>query len=157
VARRSRKPLSLGRLILYVIIFAVCGAAAAREVYYALAGDITTGTVTWFGKNTRFASRSSTYWAEYEYFDSQGTRHTGRASTFTLSLDAAIPATTHVGDAVEVQYLRHSPESSRLVPSPAGGLCFGFMALLAAVAFIAELAVRRRRRRPSTGDSPTEP
>jgi hypothetical protein len=134
------------RLGLYVIVFALCAAVAAREAYYFLAGTTTTGTVVAFGKTGQPGGRSSGYWADYEYFDAQGDRHVHRARSFTFSLDAAIPTTTQVGDSVEVQYLRYSPETGRLWTSPLGGICFGFVAMLSVAAFAAELWMCTRRR-----------
>jgi hypothetical protein len=146
---RPRGRLPLWRLAIYVVIFAACGYVAGRELFYALASTTTTGTVIALGKTGQPGSRFSRFWADYEYSDAQDDRHVGRAFSFTYSLDASIPSTTHVGDAVEVQYLRHFPESSRLRTSLAGGLCFGFMALFAATVFSAELVLRRRRPRRS--------
>jgi hypothetical protein len=136
------QPLSLLRLVLrlaaYLAIFGVCGAVTAYELYYAVFGVTTTATIIMFGKRG-FAQRTTSYWADYEYVDTHGNVHVARA-------DPVHPA-TQVGEEVEVQYLRHAPDISRLSPGPVKGLCFGAVALLAAVVFVAELVVRWRQRR----------
>src|SRR5438094_1011430 len=120
-ATTSRLP--LWRLAAYVLIVGVCGTVAARELYYGVAAQRTTATIVMMGQAGR--GRAVRYWADYEYFDGQQARHTNRA-------DSVHPA-TNPGDAIEIQYLRSAPEVSRLAPSPAMGLCFGAVALVAGV------------------------
>jgi hypothetical protein len=144
---QAMKRLHLLRLAAYLVIVAVCGAVAGYEVYYALAGETTTGTIVSVGKGGGM-SRSAQYFADYEYFDTQHVRHVAHARW--------VHPTTAVGDSVEVQYLRHSPETSRLAPSPAAGLCYGAVAILAAVVFVGEILIRRRSRRRHHGTVVTE-
>jgi hypothetical protein len=138
MSETSRKPLPYLRLALYLVILGGCGAVAAHELYYAVCGDTVPATILAAGR-TPGSLRNARFWAEYEYFDAQQVRHVGRADD--------VHPTTSRGDVVEVQYLRHDPETSRLAPSPAKWLCFGAVAFLAAVVFVAELAVRWPRRR----------
>ena len=142
MTKRFYKPLPVLRLALYLLIFIGCGAVAGHELYYALFANTTTATILSAGR-TAGSLRHARFWAEYEYFDAQQIRHVARA-------DDVYP-TTKPGDDVEVQYLRHDPQTSRFAPSPAGGLCYGAVALFAAFVFVAELAVRmrRHRRRPA--------
>jgi hypothetical protein len=141
----SKTPLPLLRLAIYLVIIAGCGGVAAYEIYYALAGEVTTATILTFGK-PQGAPRNARFMADYEYFDDSQARHVGRT--------AWAPPTTKPGDQIEVQYLRHTPDTSRLAPSPAGFLCYGAITGLAAVVFVGEFVVRRRRRhRPKWVDS----
>jgi hypothetical protein len=143
-----RKPLPLLRLAIYVIGIVVCGSVAGRETFYALAGVTTTGTIVTVGRYvSKGSGRTSGFWGEYEYFDADNVRHVGRADSFSFLPNGVVSPTAHPGDAVDIQFLRHAPQMSRLVPSPLGGLCFGSVALLAAVVFVAEIVVRRRRGR----------
>ena len=128
--------LPLLRLLVYLLILGACGAVAMWELYYALCSSTTTGTVIAVGRTSR--SRSAAYWADYEYFDADQARHVGRAT---------VHPTTNPFDLVEVQYLRHAPETSRLPPSAAAGLCYGSVALLAIAVFVGEIVTRRRRKR----------
>jgi hypothetical protein len=127
----------LARLAVYVLIFVVCGAVACHESYYALSSNTTTATVLTVGKSGS-GSRTARYWADYEYFDTQEGRHVGRLE--------GVPPATYPGDRVEVQYLRHAPQTSRRTPSQMPGLSYGAVALLSAVVFTAEIVVRRQRR-----------
>jgi hypothetical protein len=143
------KPVPLLRLVLYTLIVGVCGTVACREFYYALACESTTATVVAIGwtKNARPGSRSSSgFWGQYEYFDTLGERHIGRAVSFTYTLDGTICPTTVPGDILAVQFFRHVPQISRVTPSATGGVCFAAVALLAGFVFAAELVVRWRRR-----------
>jgi hypothetical protein len=131
------------RRTIYVLLFIGCGSVAGYELYFWLAGNVTAATVLRVGR-TRLSLRNSRYWAEYEYFDQHGNRHIGHA--------AIVPPVTAAGEQIEIQYLRHEPETSRLAPSPAKALCFGAVALLAATVFTAEILVGRRRCLPGKGD-----
>ena len=129
------------RLVLYVVIFGVCGGVAGYEWYCAAVGEITSGTVLRVITSKVPMRGNTRYWAEYEYFDVLNGRHIGKARV--------VPA-TNPGDVVDVQYNRFFPEQSRLAPSPAAGICFGSVAALALVVFVGEFVVRFRRRRKST-------
>ncbi len=131
------KPLPLWRMLAYVAVFVGCGAVAMHELYYAVAGSTTTGTIVSIVKMPG-AGRSARFRSEYAFIDEQGVQHTAVAT--------GIHPLMRIGDAVEVQYLRHAPESSRLAPSPAAGLCYGSVALFAAIVFAGEWIVRRRAR-----------
>ena len=136
MSEESEKRLPWVRLVIYLIIVGICGAVAAYELFYALAGDTTTATILAVGRTSPMR-RTSTYWAEYEFFDADQVRHVGRSDF--------VHPTTKPFDLVEVQYLRHAPEMSRLAPSAAGGLCYGSVALLAVIVFVAEIVTRRRQ------------
>jgi hypothetical protein len=147
------RPLPLLRLALYLLIVGVCGAVACRELYYALACESTTAAVVAIGKTGGKGSRTSGFWAQYEYLDDQGERHLGRAESFNFALDGTISPTVGPGDILDIQFLRHAPQTSRVTPSPIGGICFAAVAFLAGFVFAAELVVpwqRRRRRRRLT-------
>src|SRR5882724_1344844 len=75
------KPLPLLRLTIYLLLVGGCGAVACRELYYALAGESTNATVVAMGKTGRPGSRTGGFWAQYEYFDTQGEPHLGRAES----------------------------------------------------------------------------
>ena len=139
MSKAANAPLPLWRLAAYVVILGVCGVLASRELYYAIAAERSTATVVMMGQAGR--GRAVRYWADYEYFDARQVRHVGRA-------DSVHPA-TNPGDEIAVQYLRSTPEVSRVAPSPVMGLSFGAVALLAAVVLGAEVVTwwRRRRRR----------
>ena len=139
-----RGALPILRLAVYVVIFGACGAVAAHEAYYWLAGTRTTAPVVAVSK-TGPTTHALRYAADYEFLDLGQVRHTGHT-------DNALP-TTNFGDEIEVQYLRHDPRTSRLAPSPAAGLCYGAVALLAGITFVAEWVVRRRRRLCGSSDS----
>ena len=143
------KRLPLFRLAAYVLLFIVCGGVLGHELYFALASTSTTGTVLAVGTppNRALGRRASRIWADYEYFDADKERHVGRAYSASFDLGGAISPSAVPGDSVEVQYLHHSPATSRLTPSPAGGICFGAVAALAVVVFVGEFVVRVRRRR----------
>jgi formylglycine-generating enzyme required for sulfatase activity len=146
-----QKPLPLIRLAIYLLIVGVCGAVACRELYYALACESTTATVIAVGKTGRPGSRTSGFWAQYEYFDDPGERHLGRAESFNFSLDATISPTVFPGDTLDIQFLRHAPQTSRITPSVIGGICFAAVAFLAGFVFAAELVVPWQRRRRARG------
>ena len=152
------KRLPLLRLVLYVLILAGCGGVVGHELYYAIRSTSTTGTILVVGapRSRLVGPPRNRIWADYEYFDSNQERHVGRAYAATFELAGTIPATAAPGDAVDVQYLAHDPKTSRLRPSPAGGICFGAVAALALAAFVGELAVRYRRRRRSRQDIHTD-
>ena len=130
-----KERLPMLRLVIYLIILGVCGFVTLRELFYALGGDTTTATVRSVSK-TSASRRTATFVAEYEYTDAGNNRHVGKAN---------VHPTTRPFDVIEIQYLLHAPQISRPAPSPAGGLCFGTVALLALAAFLGEIAVRRRR------------
>ena len=96
-----------------------CGAVAAHEFYYLFAADRVSAKVVGVGKNS-IGLRHAVYWADYEYVDSSGITHVARAE--------GVPAVTRNGQAIAIQYLRHSPATSRLAVSPAGALCYGSVA-----------------------------
>jgi hypothetical protein len=136
-------------LTVYAVIVAGCGAVMVREVYYALATTSTLATVRSVGSTRVGARGGATYHVDYDFLDAHGALHTGRGENVFPSIRA--------GDQVKVQYLRHSPTSSRLAPSPVRGLSYGAIALLAAVAFAAEIVLRRQgRRRRGTGEAGLE-
>jgi hypothetical protein len=138
MSEASQKPLPLVRLAVYVLIFAGCGAVVVYEVYHALGCNSVMGTVRSVGSKSAGGPRSGSYFfADYEYLDAAGVRHTGRANY--------VLATTRPGDQIEVQYFRHAPGSSRPLPSPVRALSYGAIALLAAVVFAAEILTRRRK------------
>jgi hypothetical protein len=83
----------IGRLTLHLIIFAVCGAVAANELYYLLASTNTTATILVVGRS-KPPGRNASYWADCEYFDAQNTRFVAHT--------AWVNPTTHVGDTIEV-------------------------------------------------------
>jgi hypothetical protein len=85
-------------------------------------------------------------WGQFEYVDTQGERHLGRADSFSFTLDGTITPTTGRGDVLDVQFFRHAPQISRVTPSPIGGICFAAVAFLAGFVFVAELVVRWQRR-----------
>src|SRR5437879_3978740 len=92
-------PLPWWRLFLYSVIFGVCGAVTLYELYCYLAGAIVTGRILTVAKSG--SGRGARYRADYEYFDEMQVRHVGQAN--------GVPPATNPGDAVEVQYTRHSP------------------------------------------------
>jgi hypothetical protein len=154
------KPLPLVRLSVYLLIAGTCGTVTCREVYYALACESTTATVVAIGrtKNAGPGSQSNSgFWGQYEYFDTQGERRLGRAVSFTYTLDGTISPTNVPGDVLAVQFFGHAPQTSRVTPSPIGGICFAAIALLAGVVFVAELVVRWRRRRGAGAAATTCP
>lgn len=132
----SEQRLPLLRLAIYVVIAGICGFVAAWELYYLLGSDTTMATVIAVGRTS--PRRTAAYWADYEYFDEQQQRHVGRAS---------VHPTTNVFDLLEIQYLRHAPQTSRPAPSLAGLLCYGSVALLAVVVFVGEIVTRQKRGR----------
>ncbi len=137
---RSDKPMPVLRLGVYLLILAVCGGVAAHELYYWLGGNIATGTILKVGKVTRL-QRTFRFWADYEYFDHAHVRHVGRAEN--------VAPVTRAGEQIVVQYLRHAPATSRPAASPAVAAWFGAVAGLAAITFVAEILIRRRRRTPA--------
>jgi hypothetical protein len=124
-------------LVIYVLILLSCGAVAAHEFVYLLGADTTSGKILGVGK-TSASLRHARYWADYEYFDADQVRHVGRAEN--------VPPVTRAGQSIEIEYLRHAPATSRLAAPPAGALCYGVVAVLAASAFAGEILVGRRRR-----------
>jgi hypothetical protein len=138
--REFLRTLPLVRLAIYVVVFVGCGAVVVREVYFAIRCTTTTATVRSVGSSTvTRGGRAGYFFADYDYLDAEGIRHSGRANL--------VPAVTRAGDQVEVQYFPYSPASSRLTPSPVWGLSFAAIALLAAAVLAAEIGVRWRRRK----------
>ena len=122
------------RMLIYLVIVGICGGVAAWELGWWLGSNTTSATVLSVSRPTR---RSTFLRAEYEYLDEDQVRHLGTAY---------VHPTTNPLDPIEIQYLRLAPDSSRLTSSPAAGLCYGSVALLAAVVFVGEIVTRRRRR-----------
>ena len=137
----SRTSLPWLRLLAYLLVLGVCGAVAGYEFYYLLLGVRTTGVVTAVGRTGR--TRTATFWAQYEYVDLHGERRAGKVNS--------VPPPTEPGDTLDVTFLPHAPEVSRVGVSVVKMLCFGGVAGLALVVFTAELVVRqvrgRKRRR----------
>lgn len=134
----SRRPLPATRLAVYAFLFAFCLIALMYEAYHALSCDSVLGTVRAVGKTTpQPGTRGPHQYAlDYDYVDANGDRHAGQ-----VFRDFFIP---QPGTQVEVQYFRERPAHSRLASSPLWTLSIASIALLLAIAFAAEVVMRRR-------------